>query len=158
MDEWLFLPSRLLLFRAQMYLPLKIQYPGGEEVFCCFQLPLGTFHSDLTSLSSTSGENDRRQEAKQKISDLWVTSSQPQVLISEGISVRPRTGGFFFFSAFTGLAPHSIKKAMLQYAEKISLVFHFFYIYVDAMCGPALVFRKFQHVKADSVGCQASWS
>lgn len=26
------------------------------------------------------------------------------------------------------------------------------------MCGPALVFRKFQHVKADSVGCQASWS
>lgn len=47
MDESLFLPSCLLLFRAQLNLPLKIQYPGGEDVFCCFQVSLATFHSDL---------------------------------------------------------------------------------------------------------------
>lgn len=54
-------------------------------------------------------------------------------------------------------ALHSIKKAMFQYAEKISLV-SIFLIYVDAMCCPALMFRRFQHVKAVSVGHQASWS
>lgn len=46
---------------------------------------------------------------------------------------------------------------MFQYAEKISLV-SIFLIYVDAMCCPALMFRKFQHVKAVSVGHQASRS
>lgn len=50
----------------------------------------------------------------------------------------------------------TVSKKGHVYAERISLI-SIYLIYNDAVCGPACMFRRFQHVKANSVGCQASW-
>lgn len=59
----------------QLFLPLKLQYPGGEDVFSCYRVPFRTFYSGIPLIihsnhNSSSGETDR-QELKKQTKNNW---------------------------------------------------------------------------------------
>lgn len=103
MDESLVLPSSvsqsscicLLKFNT---LEGKMSFPATGFLSELFIQAFPSLFIQITTAVQVklTGKSSR---SKPKITDLWVTSSPPQVLISERISVRPRQGGFFLLSS-----------------------------------------------------------
>lgn len=88
-------------------LEVKMSFPGTRFFSELFIQAFPSLSIQITTALQVK-LTDGSSGSNPKITDLWVTSSPPQVFISERISVRPREGGFFLLPlCFAFIDPRS---------------------------------------------------